>query len=167
FGPDGHYLTTGNFWSHAVGGLSVSGNFDFASGRPLTPHYEAEVADVARGSAGSLRPDRVPGISLTADGGSVDNWFNKAAFTNPPASAYGSASRFSIPGPGTVSMNMSFSKTQRFAEMKTLEVRATVDNVFNTVQYSGVDTTLGSATYGEVTSTAAMRQFSFMARYRF
>ncbi len=79
----------------------------------------------------------------------------------------GTASRYSIPGPGMVSVNMSFSKTQRFAEMKTFEVRATVNNVFNTVQYSGVDTTLGSATYGEVTSTAAMRQFTFMARYRF
>jgi hypothetical protein len=51
--------------------------------------------------------------------------------------------------------------------MRTLEVRATVDNVFNTVQYSGVDTTLGSQTYGEVTSTAAMRQFTFLARFRF
>jgi hypothetical protein len=51
--------------------------------------------------------------------------------------------------------------------MKTLEVRAIVNNVLNTVQYSGVDTTLGSATYGEVVSAAAMRQFSFLARYRF
>jgi len=167
FGPDGHYLNTGNFLSHAIAGLSVSGTFTFATGSPLTPHYEAAVADVARGSTGSLRPDRVPGVSLTAGGGTVDNWFNKAAFANPPSGDYGSASRFSIPGPGTIAVNMSFSRTQRFAEMKTLEVRATVDNVFNTVQYSGVDTTLGSATYGEVISTAAMRQFTFLARYRF
>ncbi len=167
FGVDGHYLNSGNFLSHAVGGLSVSGTFDFASGSPLTPHYEAAVADVARGSTGSLRPDRVPGVSLTTGGGTVDNWFNKAAFENPPDDGYGSASRFSIPGPGKVSVNMSFSKTQRFSEMRTLEVRATVDNVFNTVQYSGVDSTLGSATYGEVTSTAAMRQFTFTARFRY
>jgi hypothetical protein len=166
FGPDAHYLTSGNFLSHAMNGLSVSGNFDFASGTPLTPHYEAAVADVSRGSTGSLRPDRVPGASLTAGGGTLDNWFNKSAFATP-TDVYGSASRFSIPGPGTVSVNMSFSKTHRFGEMKTLEVRAIVNNVLNTVQYSGVDTTLGSATYGEVVSAAAMRQFSFLARYRF
>lgn len=59
------------------------------------------------------------------------------------------------------------SKTHRFGEMKTLEVRATIDNFFNTVQYSGVDTTVGSATYGQVTSAASMRQFTFLARYRF
>jgi hypothetical protein len=166
FGPDAHYLTSGSFLSHALNGLSVSGTFDFATGNPLTPHYEAAVADVARGSTGSLRPDRLPGVSLTSGGGTRDNWFNKAAFATP-TDVYGSASRFSIPGPGTISTNMSFSKTHRFGEMKTLEVRATVNNVFNTVQYSGVDTTLGSATYGEITSAAAMRQFTFRALYRF
>jgi outer membrane receptor protein involved in Fe transport len=166
FGPDAHYLTSGNFLSHTLNGLSVSGTFDFATGNPLTPHYEAAVADVARGSTGSLRPDRLPGVSLATGGGKLDNWFNKAAFATP-TDVYGSASRFSIPGPGTISTDMSFSKTHRFGEMKTLEVRATVNNVFNTVQYSGVDTTLGSGTYGEVISAGAMRQFTFLARYRF
>jgi hypothetical protein len=51
--------------------------------------------------------------------------------------------------------------------MRTFEVRATASNVFNTVQYSGVDTTLGSATYGEVISAASMRQFTFLARFRY
>ncbi|MGC2545156.1 MAG: hypothetical protein WA426_04875, partial [Silvibacterium sp.] len=80
---------------------------------------------------------------------------------------YGTASRFSIAGPGTITDDVSLSKTHRFGEMKTVEVRATIDNFFNTVQYSGVDSTLGSGTYGEVTSAAAMRQFTFLARYRF
>jgi hypothetical protein len=166
FGPDEHYLTSGNILSKSLNGLSVSGTFSFATGNPLTPNYEAAILDVARGSTGSLRPDRVPGVALTKGGGSLNNWFNKAAFATP-AGTYGTASRFSIPGPGTISDDVSLSKTHRFAEMKTLEVRATIDNFFNTVQYSGVDTTLGSGTYGEVTSAAAMRQFTFLARYRF
>ncbi|MGC1362324.1 MAG: TonB-dependent receptor, partial [Silvibacterium sp.] len=166
FGPDAHYLTSGNILSKSLNGLSISGTFGFATGTPLTPHYEAAVLDVARGSTGSLRPDRVPGVSLTAGGGSLNNWFNKAAFTTP-AGTYGTASRFSIAGPGTITDDVSLSKTHRFGEMKTVEVRATIDNFFNTVQYSGVDSTLGSGTYGEVTSAAAMRQFTFLARYRF
>jgi hypothetical protein len=166
FGPDAHYLTSGNLLSHALNGLSVSGSFGFATGNPLTPFYEAAILDVARGSTGSLRPDRVPGVSFNNGGGSLHNWFNKAAFATP-ADTYGTASRYSIPGPGTVTDDVSLSKTHRFGEMKTLEVRTTMDNFFNTVQYSGVDTTLGSATYGQVTSAAAMRQFTFLARYRF
>ncbi len=166
FGPDAHYLTSGNFVSRSLNGLSISGTFSFATGTPLTPFYEAAILDVARGSTGSLRPDRLPGVSLTAGGGSLHNWFNKSAFSTP-VNTYGTASRYSIPGPGTVTDDISLSKTHRFGEMKTLEVRATIDNFFNTVQYSGVDTTLGSATYGQVTSAAAMRQFTFLARYRF
>jgi hypothetical protein len=43
----------------------------------------------------------------------------------------------------------------------------TANNVFNTVQYSGIDTTLNSRTFGQVTSAAPMRRITFMARYRF
>ncbi|QNI33359.1 TonB-dependent receptor [Alloacidobacterium dinghuense] len=166
FGPDTHMLTNGSWLSHALANISMSGTFDFATGEPLTPHYQANIDDVARGSAGSLRPDRVPGASLTEGGGTIRNWFNRDAFTQP-VSTYGTATRYSIPGPGTVSFNASLSKSVRFGDMRSLEVRATSNNVFNTVQYAGVDTTVGSATYGQVTSAANMRQFTFLARYRF
>jgi trimeric autotransporter adhesin len=165
FGPDAHWLNTG--WvGHSLNGISISGTFTLATGEALTPHYEAAVADVARGSTGSLRPDRVPGASLTAGGGSLENWFNKSAFATP-ANTYGTASRYSIPGPGTVTINASLSKTVRFSETRTFEMRATASNPFNTVQYSGVDSTLGSGTYGQVTAATGMRQFTFNARYRF
>ena len=48
-----------------------------------------------------------------------------------------------------------------------MEVRATINNVFNTVQYSGVDTNVASPTFGEVTSAGSMRSFQFNARFRF
>jgi hypothetical protein len=165
FGPDTHRLTTGWF-GHAVANMNFSGTYAIATGNPLTPVYEASVEDVARGTTNSLRPDRVPGVSLTAGGGSQTNWFNKDAFA-APAGVYGTASRLSIPGPGTITVDMSASKSLRFGDTKTMELRATANNVFNTVQYSGVDSTLGSATYGQVTSTAGMRAFTFMGRYRF
>jgi hypothetical protein len=151
---------------HALANMNFSGSYSIATGNPLTPHYEASVEDVSRGTTNSLRPDRVPGVSLAAGGGSLNNWFNKDAFT-PPDGVYGTASRLSIPGPGTLSVDMSASKSLRFGDTKTFEMRATADNVFNTVQYSGVDSTLGSGTYGEVISTAGMRSFTFMGRYRF
>ena len=62
---------------------------------------------------------------------------------------------------------MSLSKTVQMRETRSLELRATIDNVFNTVQYSGVNTTYGSPQFGEVTSVGQMRSFQFMARFRF
>ncbi len=168
FGPDAKYLNKSNWLGHTFSNISASGTYTIATGSPLTPRYEADIADVSRGSTGSLRPDRVPGVSLTAGAGRSTEWFNTAAFTSLAADqVYGTASRNSIPGPGTISVNGSLSKTIHVTETRTMELRATADNVFNTVQYSGVNTTLGTESYGQVTSAAAMRQFTFLARFRY
>ena len=47
------------------------------------------------------------------------------------------------------------------------ELRATSTNVFNTVQYSGVDTNVASTTFGQVNSTGSMRSFQFETRMWF
>ena len=95
-------------------------------------------------------------------------WFNTDAFsTAAPANGIGNSPRNLIRGPGTISNGMSLSKTAQMGDTRSLEVRATASNVFNTVQYSGVDTNVQSPTFGEVTSAAQMRAFSFVARFRF
>jgi len=165
FGKDKFWVTSG-VGSHILEGFSISGSFTFATGTPLTPSYQAATADVARGTAGTLRPDRVPGVSLTAGAGSQKEWFNTAAFVKP-AGAFGTASRNSIAGPGTIQNNMSLSKTMQLGDARSLEFRATANNVFNTVQYSGVDTNVASPTFGQVISAGSMRAFQFTSRFRF
>ena len=165
FGKDKHWLTSGTA-SHFAEGYSISGSFTFATGTPLTPTYQAAELDVARGTAGSLRPDRVPGSNVELGGGSLKRWFNTSAFV-APAGPYGTASRNSIAGPGTIQNNMSLSKTVQMGETRSMEIRATASNVFNTVQYSGVDTNVVSPTFGQVNGTGAMRSFNFLARFRF
>ena len=168
-GPDGHYLTSGTWLSHGLSNLSVSGNFGFATGEPLTPHFAANIADVARASTGSLRPNRLPGVSLTAGGDRLDRFFNTDAFSSnfAPGQIYGTASRNSIPGPGTVTFNASVSKTIKLGDTRSFEMRATANNALNTIQYAGVDTQLGSNTYGQVTSAAQTRTFSLQGRLRY
>jgi hypothetical protein len=165
FGKDKRFLTTG-VPAKMLEGWSVSGTFTFATGAPLTPSYASAAEDVIRGTAGTLRPDRVPGVSVTAGAGGVKDWFNTGAYT-APAGAYGNAARNSIAGPGKISNNMSLSKTAQLGDTRSFEFRATASNVFNTVQYSGVDTSLDSTTAGQVTGTSAMRAFSFLGRFRF
>ncbi len=172
FGKDKRWVTSGTA-SHILEGFSVSGSFTFATGTPLTPSYQAAPSSVACGTAGSLRPD-LTGVSVTAGAGSLKEWFNPAAFTAPtpanpsyPCAVFGNASRNSIAGPGTVQNNMSLSKTMQLGGTRSMEMRATANNVFNTVQYSGVDTNVVSPTFGQVNSVAAMRAFQFTARFRY
>jgi hypothetical protein len=169
FGPDKHYLSNGSWLSKTLGDWNVQTTFNISSGTPLTPSIAAAVSDVSRGTAGSLRPNRVLGTSITAGGGSASHWFNTSAFSPifAPGQLYGTASRYSITGPGTIGINMSLSKTFQFGETRGLEVRATANNAFNIVQYAGVNTQYDSPALGEVTSTRTMRQITLMARYRF
>ncbi|HTX76471.1 MAG TPA: carboxypeptidase regulatory-like domain-containing protein [Terracidiphilus sp.] len=177
FGKDKFYFTSGTM-SHILEGFSVSGSFGFLTGTPLTPTLQAAIADVAHGTTGTERPNRMPGVSLTQGGGRLQQWFNPSAFTpaTPDAAgnAFGNAARNSIPGPGKITNNMSLSKTMDMGETRSFEIRATATNVFNTVQYSGVYTTLytgvgaeQASNFGQVSSAGAMRAFQFTARFRF
>ncbi|RXH57085.1 Glycine-rich RNA-binding protein GRP1A [Granulicella sibirica] len=165
FGPNRAYLSKGGFWSKALDGFNLSGTYTFATGSYFTPSYTNTVAETATGSNNSLRPDRVFGVPITG-AGSLKSWFNPAAFV-APANGFGTASRNSIEGPGTVSINSALSRTFSFGDTRSLETRLTASNVFNTVQYSGINTVLNSATFGQVTGAAARRALQVTARYRF
>ena len=169
FGQDKRWVTTGT-GSHILEGFSVSGSFTFASGMPLTPVFSASQTSVACGTGGTFRPD-LTGSPLNLSSGR--QWFSPAAFNEPvidpgfPCGTFGNAPRNFITGPGTVQNNMSLSKTMRLGDTRSLEMRATIDNVFNTVQYSGVDTNVASPTFGQVISAGSMRSFQFTSRFRF
>jgi trimeric autotransporter adhesin len=177
FGKDKFYFTMGKM-SHIMEGFSISGSYTLATGTPLTPTLQASQSDVGRAVTGTGRLDRVEGASLTEGGGSLKRWFNTSAFTVPTPDAYGNsfgtASRNLIPGPGIVQNSMSLAKTMQLGETRSMEIRASANNVFNTVQYTGVDTTLPTSHdanvsngFGQVTSVGSMRSFQFMARFRF
>ena len=170
FGKDKFWVTSG-VGSHILEGFSVSGTFNFATGGWLTPSYSAAVSSIACGTAGALRPN-LTGASVKAGGGTLNQWFNPAAFSLPSGTAgycnaFGNAARNSIEGPGTISNNMALSKTVQMGDTRSMEIRATLSNAFNTVQYSGVGTVEDAPRFGEVTSAGQMRSFQFMARFRF
>ena len=162
-------MTTGA-GSHILEGFSVSGSFTFASGLPLTPVYTAASTSVACGTGGTSRPN-LSGQPLRLSNGR--QWFNPAAFSDPasnpqyPCEIFGNAPRNLITGPGTVQNNMALSKTMQLGETRSLEIRATMSNVFNTVQYSSIDTNVQSPTFGQVLSAGSMRAFQFTSRFRF
>ncbi len=166
FGPNRAFLSRGGFWSKALNGFSVSGDFTFATGSYYTPQYQLTVQEASTGTGNTLRPDR--DFSEPINGPRrIGGWFNPAAFTAPPAGQFGTASRNSIEGPGTMVVDASLSRTVELGETRSFEARVTAANALNIVQYSGINTTLNSPTFGQVTSAAAMRTLTVLARYRF
>jgi hypothetical protein len=166
FGPNRAFLNKGGVWAKILDGYSVSGDYTFATGTYATPVYSGTTTEIAAGAGSSLRPNLVPGQSING-ARTLKSWFNKGAFAAPAVGTYGSASRNSIELPGTVLVNGSLSKTIPLGDTRSFEARITANNAFNTVQYSGVGTTINSPYFGQVTSAAAMRSLTFFARYRF
>jgi hypothetical protein len=159
-------LSKGGFWSKALDGFSISGDFTFATGTYYTPNYQLTVQETASGSKDSLRPNRNFGVPIHGEQ-RIGDWFNAAAFSAPPAGEFGTASRNSIEGPGTKVVDISLSRTIQLGETRSFEARVTAANALNMVQYSGIDTTLNSPTFGQVTGAAPMRTLTVIARYRF
>ena len=165
FGPNRKYFTSGKA-SKLLDGFSLSGTYTIQSGGYFTPSYQATAEEVSAGGTYTLRPNLVAGTPIRGLG-QVHSFFNTAAFTAPPTDAYGTAARYSIQGPGQVVISTSLSRTVPFGDTRSFEARVTANNVFNTVQYNGIDTSLTSATFGQVTGAQTMRQLLFVGRYRF
>ena len=173
FGPNRAFLNKGGFWAHALDGYSISGTFTFASGTYYTPTYSGNSVESLSGGVYTQRPDRNFSQPLKGPR-NLGEWFNTSAFSLPTVdgtkntpTTYGTASQGSIEGPGTVSVNASLSRTFQLGDTRSFEARVTASNVFNTVQYSGINVNENSANFGEVTSAAAMRALQVQARYRF
>ncbi len=163
-GPNRAFLNKGGVRSKLLDGFSLSGTYTLASGSYFTPSYQSTEDQIAAGGTYTLRPNR-DFTQPIRGAGALHSFFNAGAFSAPVT--YGSASRYSIEGPGQVLISSSLSRTVPLGETRSFEARITANNVFNTVQYNGINTTLDSATFGQVTGAAAMRQILFVGRFRF
>ncbi len=160
--------------SHILGGWQWSGDFTVASGMYFTPRVLGGGLDISRGVSGSLRANVVPGQAVTLGNPSALEWFNTAAFCDPgvncPAGSpatFGDAGRNIIEGPGQVTLDMTLNKTIQIKESRALDLRVSVNNVFNNVNFTALNTAVNSLTFGEVTGTVSMRRVTMQARFRF
>ena len=173
---ENHRLASKGALSHVLNGWQWSGSTTIGSGFYFTPNVRGGSIDIGRGVSGSQRANYVAGQSISLSGPTSLEWFNTAAFcapsasttcANPSGSAFGDAGRFIIEGPGQFSLNMALSKTIQLRESRSLELRLQANNVFNIVQFTGLNTTVNSLAFGEVTSAANMRRITMVARFHF
>lgn len=165
-GKEKKWLNNDSWAQKLLGGFAWSGNIMLASGLPFSPRIFGSSVDLTRGVTGSARPNLVPGQSIQISNPGINEWFNVNAFS-APTGPFGDAGRNIIIGPGTISVNMAFSKTIQVKEMQSLELHLSANNVFNHPNFTSIDTTLGSPTFGQVVAAGAMRTAQLTARYRF
>ena len=155
-----------------IAGWGVDGLTTFQRGFPLkitdgTPNL---LAGLGLGT-GTIRPDVVSGCNKGSSR-TVQEWFNTSCFTSAPPYAFGDESRVdpTLRQDGINNWDFAaFKKTYFGSENKfNLEFRAEFFNIANRTQFAAPNTTLGSASFGVVSSTNGNpRLIQFGLRFSF
>jgi hypothetical protein len=166
------------FVDGVVGGWQISGVITLQSGQPLPI-----VMAVPRLDDGNQRPNILcnqlsSGLSYhqaaaaALNGSANSSLFNAACFGDPGDQVPGNAPRYfsNLRGDGIRNVDLSFTKEFTIKEQKTLQLRAEFFNFTNTERFAFPDVGVGSATFGEVTSSASgftPRVMQFGMRFQF
>ena len=164
FGKGRRFLSDANAAVNAiVGGWQFQNIINYRSGLPYTPTISRDVANIG---VGGQRPNRVGSGALAEP--TIDVWFDKAAFVVPDNFTFGNS------GPGILrsdhQWNADASLFKRFETGggRTVEFRAEVFNMLNSVYFSAPNTNVDTAAGGRVTSTSnSARQVQFGLKYIF
>ncbi len=142
----------------ALRGWQMAGISSFQSGNPLTVTI---VPDRAGVGSGGQRPNLLGSVERT---GTIARWFNTEVFALPAPGTFGNAGRGLVRGPGISNFDVSFSKRIALTERVSLQFRGELFNLFNHTQFSGVGTSVGSGTFGQVVSARDPRIVQFGLR---
>jgi hypothetical protein len=138
----------------------LDGILTLQSGTPFSPGLSITTNGLA------TRPDVVAGQD---PGGlhTVQQWFNTAAFVAPAYGHYGNAGRNILRGPAMQKWDAGLFKNFHFRERLKLQIRCEAFNALNHTNLSGVSASVGSTTYGQVTSARVPRYIQLGAKLEF
>ena len=150
-------------------GWEVSGVTTIQSGIPfsVTNAQSNLDHDGDAGSAGTGgRADAVPGVTPISPGpnsSKLTNYLNPAAFALAPRSRYGTLGRNTLRGPGANLWDARISKVTPLRERLQLRFLTEFFNVWNHPAFANPATTLGTATFGVISSTVSNARIIQMA----
>jgi hypothetical protein len=165
------YANAGPALNGLVGGWTVSGDFHYATGMPMRI-----TANVYYPGINNVYSDIVPGCDIHEhyNGQVGGTYFNPACFTNPPNGEFGNAPGYlaGLRNPGLATEDLGVSKSLRFDERYQLRLYFQMFNAFNRHGFTGPNTQIGTAGFGEVlpqdlNGLPAARVGQFGARFSF
>jgi hypothetical protein len=169
FGKDQPFLNKGGLLNYLAGGWEISGIITFQDGFPFSVLADQDFSNTG---AFAPRPDQ---ICKGAGPQTVAEWFNVNCFsTNALALAlangnprFGNSGRNSLIGPGTQEWDVSLIKRNPITENVNLEFRAEFFNMFNHPNFGTPGATIGTSSFGTLTSAASPRDIQFGLKLNF
>jgi hypothetical protein len=148
-----------------LGGWELSGIVTAETGLPLWITLGGSQGSNGLPNA-TNRPDVIGSITYP---NTVNQWFNKAAFSVPALGQWGDLGKSSVRGPGRQNWNVSLFKSFVFSEARgsRFELRLETFNTFNHTQFNQVSSSFSSSNFGAVTSTWDPRVLQLGAKLYF
>ncbi|MGH9326612.1 MAG: carboxypeptidase regulatory-like domain-containing protein [Terriglobia bacterium] len=150
--------------SEVLGGWTVSNIITLQSGLPFTPIIGTNPANTGT----PQRPDRIGSGILASP--TINEWFNVSAFAIPAAYTYGNSARNILNGPPLHDWDFSLFKTfvlsQRHEGIRA-QFRGEFFNFTNTPYFGQPETTIGTASAGQVLSAGAPREVQLVFKILF
>jgi len=157
-------MMTGGRISDAVfGGWDVATIMSRQSGRPMTVNVSGDPLNTGQSNA---RANYLGG-SKTVSNPTLNQWFNTAAFAAPAPYTPGNLGYGTFLGPGTFSADFSIYKTFHVTERHRLQFRTEFFNILNHPNLGNPGLTVGTATFGKITTASDPRVLQFGLKYQF
>lgn len=153
-------------WRHLLGGWQSSGIWNWQSGFPLSL---TSGVDNSGSFVGSDRADVVSKPQLTSGSRAqkIAKWFTTESFRVNAPGTFGTAGRNIITGPGTFNLDFSVAKSWKLTERWQIQYRLELFNAFNHTQLNNPDTSVSSASFGQIVSARDPRIMQMALRLRF
>lgn len=168
FGYELPALTASSGLVRAVaGGWQLNGIYQAQTGFPLTV-TQGSVLDIRYMTS---RPDIIQGCDPNAGPKTTAQWFNTSCFTTltlaQTGERPGNAGRNTVRGPGFQRTDLSVFKNFDFGGHQRIQVRIEGFNIFNQARFGQPNGTIGSATFGQITSADDGRVVQLGLKYIF
>jgi len=165
-----------NHWENVfLSDWKVAGIYSAKSAYWVSAYLSTDIA--LNGDSANERPVQILSNPLCANP-SPSCWINPKAFTTPAPGTLSGTLRNNIPGPGFFQLDMALSREFRIREGYRFEVRGEAFNLTNSFRAgislpslqagaSGINTTFGTPTFGQVTSALDPRILQMAMKFSF
>ncbi|MPY91312.1 MAG: TonB-dependent receptor plug domain-containing protein [Luteitalea sp.] len=140
-----------------LGGWSIGGILTLQAGRPVYISTSGNPSN----TGGTDRPNRVCDGTLSGSERSLDRWFDTDCFVRNEPFTFGDSSRNPLLGPGYRNLDLAIFKTFRPTAGTSLQFRAEMFNATNTPAFGDPGGSLGTSSFGVITSAGDARIVQF------
>lgn len=159
----GQRLVNSGFASKLLGGWEFAGIWEFATGFPL--NFSCTCA--AFNTPGNQAFPNINGPFQKLYGIDTKPWFNTGLFSVPAPGTQGNVGNYVSSGPDFFNLDASLFRRIQLTERLGLELRSEWFHATNTPQFANPNTTLGSSSFGLVTSATGARLISLAGKLTF